>query len=81
MCRNHLKIHLLSRQLWSARVLRITPVDGLEHVAKLRRRDRDNPVDRRWPDETATLQTLGIKLRIPLKWAGYSGLKWATAPT
>lgn len=20
-------------------------------------------------------------LRIPLKWAGYSGLKWATAPT
>jgi len=20
-------------------------------------------------------------MRIPLKWAGYSGLKWATAPT
>ena len=61
MRRNPLKICLLSRQFRSGRVLRITPVDGLEHVAKLCRRDRDYPVDHRWPDETAALQTLGIE--------------------
>ena len=45
----------------SPRVLRVPPVDPFEHVAELRRRDRDDPVDHRGPDETAAFEPLGVQ--------------------
>ena len=51
----------LTRGARSPRVLRVPPVDPLEHVAKLCRRDRDSTVDHRGPDETAALEPLGVE--------------------
>ena len=41
--------------------LRIPPVDALEHVSHLRRRDRYRAVRCRRPDKLAAVQTLGIE--------------------
>lgn len=55
------------RILRSARTLRppaqlwIPPVDPLQHIGHLRRRDRYRAVRRRRPDELAAVQTLGIE--------------------
>ena len=37
------------------------PVNSVQHVGQLRRGDRDRPVSRRRPDETAALQPLGVE--------------------
>jgi hypothetical protein len=43
------------------RPLRVPPVNPFEHVAELRRPDRNHPISRRRPDEAATLEALGIE--------------------
>src|ERR1700732_5580953 len=52
---------LSTRRRWPPAMTRIAPVDAFEHVAELRRRDPHRAVSRLWPDETATLQPLGIE--------------------
>ena len=42
-------------------MLRMTPVDAFQKVGELRRRDHDDAIGWRWPDEPAALQPLGIK--------------------
>src|SRR5215468_12000453 len=49
----------LSRGLWTPRVLRHAPVDAFQQIAELCRRDRDDTLRCRRPDEAATLQPLG----------------------
>ena len=39
----------------------MAPVDPVQHVGKLRRRDRDRPRLRRRPDEAPVLQPLGVE--------------------
>src|ERR1700687_2363743 len=39
----------------------IAPIDAVEHIRQLRRRDRDHAFGRRWPDEATLLQPLGIQ--------------------
>src|SRR5512135_493470 len=51
----------LSCTLRSKTMDRVPPIDSVEHVGELRRRDSDHPVGRRWPDEPALLQPLGIQ--------------------
>src|SRR5438132_13246373 len=51
----------LSRRIRSMRPARIPPVNSLEHVSKLRRRDRDRAVRRRRPHKFPALQPLGVK--------------------
>jgi len=43
------------------RPARIAPVDRVEQIAELRRRDRDGAVRRARPDEPARFETLGVK--------------------
>src|ERR1700731_2329765 len=52
---------LSTRRRWPPAMNRIAPVDAFEHGAELRRRDHHRAVRRLWPDETATLQPLGIE--------------------
>lgn len=40
---------------------RIAPIDSFEHVAELRRRNHHCAVSRRWPDEPAAFQPLGVE--------------------
>jgi hypothetical protein len=51
----------LSCTLRSESMDRVPPIDSVEHVGEPRRRDSDQPVGRRWPDEPAVLQPLGIQ--------------------
>jgi Resolvase, N terminal domain len=39
------------------------PIDAFEHVAKLRRRDGDDAIGWRWPDESSAFQTITRRLR------------------
>src|SRR5260370_35227465 len=48
----------LSRCLWTPRMLRHAPVDAFQQIAELRRRDRDDALRCRRPDEAAALQPL-----------------------
>ena len=43
------------RQLW------ISPINSFEHISHLRRRDRQNAIGRRWPDELSSVQSFGVK--------------------
>jgi len=40
---------------------RVSPVNSVQHVAQLRRRDRNRPVRRRRPNESAMFQSLRVK--------------------
>src|SRR5258705_14011522 len=40
---------------------RVPPIDPVEHVGKLCRRNGNHPVRRRRPDELAVLQPLGVE--------------------
>ena len=40
---------------------RIAPIDSIEHVRQLRGRESNYAVCRRWPDEAAYLQPLGVE--------------------
>src|SRR6202051_271782 len=51
----------LSRTLRTESMTRIAPIDSVEHVGQLRGRDSDYAVRRRWPDEAAFLQPLGVE--------------------
>src|ERR1700681_2780645 len=51
----------LSRMLRTEGMARIPPIDPVEHVGQLRGRDSDYAVRRRWPDEAAFLQPLGVE--------------------
>ena len=51
----------LAGRLRSPGVLRQAPVDTLEQIAKLGRRDRHHAIRRRRPDEAAAFQPLRIK--------------------
>jgi hypothetical protein len=42
-------------QLW------ISPINSLEHISHLRRRDRQNAIGRRRPDELSSVQSFGVK--------------------
>src|SRR6266436_1616745 len=44
-------------------VLGMSPVDSFEQVPQLSRRDHDDPVRGRWPNEAASLQSLGVQRR------------------
>src|SRR5262249_52669374 len=46
-------------RLWTPGLLRHPPVDALQQITKLRGRDRHRTISRRWPQEPATLQSLG----------------------
>ena len=51
----------LPRRLGPPGVLRVSPVDAVEHVAELGCRDRHHALGRRRPHEPAALQTLDIQ--------------------
>ena len=51
----------LSRRLGPPGVLRVPPIDAVQHVAELGRRDRHNAAGWRGPDEPAALQPLGVE--------------------
>src|ERR1700675_1802845 len=61
MTRQKLKHQRLSRTLRTKRIKRIPPIDSIEHVRQLRGRDPNYAVRRRWPDEAAFLQPLGVE--------------------
>src|ERR1700724_2436256 len=42
-------------------VLGISPIDAVQHVSELRRRDRNDAVRSRGPNEPAALQPLGVE--------------------
>jgi hypothetical protein len=56
-----LKHRRLSRTHRTKRMKRIPPIDSIEHVRQLRGRDPNYAVRRRWPDEAAFLQPLGVQ--------------------
>src|SRR6266403_3328601 len=56
-----MKRQRLSGTFWTEGMTRIPPVDPVEHVGELRRRDSNHAVGRRWPDEAAFLQPLGVE--------------------
>src|SRR5438309_3521319 len=39
----------------------VPPIDSVQHVCELRRRDSNHAIGRRWPDEAALLQPLGVE--------------------
>src|SRR5690606_39135394 len=47
-----------SGRSWSPGLLRHPPVDTLQEIAKLPRRDHHRPIGRRWPYEASPLQLL-----------------------
>src|ERR1700675_1021041 len=51
----------LSRALRAERMARVPPVDAVEHVGELRRRDRYRAISRRRPHESPVLQPLGVQ--------------------
>src|SRR6185312_13254815 len=51
----------LSGALWPERMTRVSPVNSVEHIGQLRRRDRYRAVGRRRPDKAAALQPLRIE--------------------
>ena len=51
----------LSGRFRAPRMLRIPPVDRLEQIAHLCRRQRNHPVYRLRPNKLSTVQTFGIK--------------------
>jgi hypothetical protein len=50
-----------AHSFWPPRPLRMSPVNTLQHIGKLRRCDDDDTVCRRRPDELAALQSLGVE--------------------
>jgi hypothetical protein len=54
-------IHRLSGCNRSPCVLGISPIDSVQHVSELRRRDRNDAVRSRGPNEPAALQPLGVE--------------------
>jgi hypothetical protein len=50
-----------AHSFWPPRPLRISPVNTLQHIGKLRRSDDDDTICRRRPDELAALQSLGVE--------------------
>ena len=50
-----------SREARPEGVARVAPIDPVEHVRQLRRRDPDDAVGRRRPEEAALLQPLGVE--------------------
>src|SRR5947207_158331 len=39
----------------------VPPIDSVQHVCELRRRDSNHAIGQRWPDEAALLQPLGVE--------------------
>src|SRR5208282_4258709 len=56
-----MKTKQLSRTLRSEATDRVPPIDPVEHVGKLRGRDREHTVVRRRPDEAPLLQSFGVE--------------------
>src|ERR1700686_4679038 len=56
-----MKRHGLSGMLRTEGMTRVPPVDPIEHIGQLRRRDSDQAIGRRWPDEATLLQPFGIE--------------------
>src|SRR5450631_2544333 len=54
-------VRKLSGALRPPRMLRIAPVDRLQQITHLGRRQRHNPVHRHRPDKTSTVQPLGVE--------------------
>jgi hypothetical protein len=50
-----------AHSFWPPRPLRMSPVNTLQHIGKLRRCDDDDTICRRRPDELAALQSLGVE--------------------
>jgi hypothetical protein len=50
-----------AHSFWPPRPLRMSPVNTLQHIGKLRRCDDDDTVCRRRPDELAALQSFGVE--------------------
>src|ERR1039457_4431557 len=66
-----MKRQRLSSTLRTIGMTRVAPVDPVEHIGQLRRRDTEHAIDRRRPDEAALLQPFGVEqhaetLKIPL---------------
>src|SRR5664280_76782 len=51
----------LSRTLRTEGITRIAPVDPVEHIGQLRRRNPEHAIDRRRPDEAALLQPFSVE--------------------
>src|ERR1700716_2803959 len=58
MSQNHTES---SGYFWPPCPLRMSPVNALQHIGELRRRDDNNAIGRQGPDELATLQPFGIE--------------------
>src|SRR5712664_1101887 len=56
-----MKRQQLSRTLRSEAMNRVPPIDSVEHICELRRRDSDHTIGRRRPDEAALLQPFGVE--------------------
>src|ERR1700731_4425012 len=56
-----MKHQQLSRTLRPEGMNRVPPIDPVEHVGQLRRRDSNHAIGRRWPDEAALLQPFGVQ--------------------
>src|SRR5579862_5739884 len=54
-------IQSLSGCRGTPRMLRISPINAVQHISELRHRDRNDAVRGRWPDEPAALQPLGVE--------------------
>src|SRR5438034_6687401 len=51
----------LARALRSESMNWVPPIDSVQHVCELRRRDSNHAIGQRWPDEAALLQPLGVE--------------------
>src|SRR5665647_1941866 len=56
-----MKRQRLSGTLRTVGMTRVAPVDPVEHIGQLRRRDTEYAIDRRRPDEAALLQPFGVE--------------------
>src|SRR5450759_5030876 len=56
-----MKRQRLSGTLRTVGMTRVAPVDPVEHIGQLRRRDTEHAIDRRRPDEAALLQPFGVE--------------------
>src|SRR5664280_1815665 len=56
-----MKRQRLSGTLRTEGMTRVAPVDPVEHIGQLRRRNSEHAIDRRRPDEAALLQPFSVE--------------------